>query len=71
MRTSCVPLLLLALLASPILPALANTPREQPACPNLYCQSGHCIDNPSGGTMCLYEYNPGTGKMACVGAADC
>lgn len=72
-RSVVVCLMVLALCLVLVLPATSRAAHQvatDGGCPGLGCSNGHCVSNP-GQTMCLYTYDPETGRCTCTGTSAC
>ena len=69
MKSVLAGLPILFLCAGGLLTAMARQFIETD-CPRLRCQSGRCVASAED-TMCLYEYDPVTGNMTCIGSSAC
>ena len=70
MKSVLAGLLIVFLCAGGLLTAMARPQQIEPDCPKLRCQGGRCVASAED-TMCLYEYDPGTGNMTCIGSSAC
>lgn len=70
MKSVLVGLSIVFLCAGGLLTAMARQYAIELDCPRLRCQSGRCVASAED-TMCLYEYDPVTGNMTCIGSSAC